>query len=79
MSNPLELIRYIATNLVNDEDSVSVQLIESEGESIIELRVSEADMSRVIGRGGSVIRSIRGLLRSCSLKDDKNYVLELVE
>ena len=79
MTQPVELIRYIVSNIINDINSVSVQLIEGETESIIELKVNESDMSRVIGRGGSIVRSMRGLLRSCSLKDDKNYVLEIIE
>ncbi len=79
MYTPVDLIRFIVSNIVQDMSTVSIELIEGEKESVIELRVSENDMSRVIGRGGSIVRSIRGLLRSCSLKNNKNYILELIE
>ena len=78
MFNPVELIHYIACSLVRNPEHVKVDEIPGNDETVIELRVLDSDISSIIGKRGSIIRSLRTMLRACSDRE-KNYVLELVE
>ena len=59
-----ELVQYIAENLVNSPDEVSVTRKETGRSVVLELSVASDDMGRVIGRNGRVANSIRALLRA---------------
>ena len=49
-----ELLTYVAQNLVDHPDQVSVTQHESDGETVLELRVAPEDMGKVIGRQGRI-------------------------
>jgi len=74
-----ELIEYIATQLVEDQDQVSVKEYEDGGRVRIELKVAKDDMGRVIGKGGRVANSIRVLLRVAAARESKRATLDIVE
>ena len=74
-----ELIEYIAKSLVDDPASVQVTEIERSTSIILELRVAQEDMGRVIGRGGRVANAMRTLLRVVAAKQGKRASLEIVE
>lgn len=67
-----ELVQYIAENLVNDPEQVTVVRKETSRSIILELSVASDDMGRVIGRSGRVANSIRALLRSLPNQDSDN-------
>ena len=52
-----ELIRYLAVNLVDRPDEVRVELVEERSANVYELEVAEADLGKVIGRGGKTARA----------------------
>ena len=54
-----DLLLYIAQNLVENPDAVSVTEIERDGELTLELRVAPEDMGKVIGRQGRIAKEIR--------------------
>ena len=75
-----ELVLYIAENLVNDPEKVSVVRKETNRSVVLELSVASDDMGRVIGRNGRVANSIRALLRSLPDQDGdrrKRVILEI--
>ncbi len=74
-----ELIEYIATQLVEDQDQVLVKEYEDGGRVRIELKVAKDDMGRVIGKGGRVANSIRVLLRVTAARESKRASLDIVE
>ncbi len=45
---------------------------------MIEVTVAESDMGRVIGRGGSVVTSIRSLVQVLAAKQGKRVNLEII-
>ncbi len=59
-----DLVQYIAENLVNAPDEVSIKRKETSRSVVLELSVASGDMGRVIGRNGRVANSIRALLRA---------------
>lgn len=73
------LITYIVQSLVDHPEEVRIQQIDSEKASIIELRVAPNDIGKVIGKNGRVAKSLRTLLSAASIKEDKNYTLEIVD
>ena len=74
-----ELVRFIAKSLVDDPDAVTVTSHEDGGEMIIELSVAPSDMGKVIGRQGRIAKAIRTVVKAASVKEDKKYMVEIVE
>lgn len=74
-----EFVEYIVKHLVDDPDAVQVTEIAGESSIVYELRVSQSDMGKVIGRNGRTVDSIRVLLIAVSRKTGKHATLEIVE
>jgi predicted RNA-binding protein YlqC (UPF0109 family) len=73
------LVTEIARALVDDPDAVSVEAI-SDGEgTVIRLRVSHADIGKVIGKQGRTARSVRTILSAASMKLKHRFSLDIVE
>lgn len=73
-----ELLLYVARNLVSDPDAVTVTEIETDEQTLLELRVADGDVGKVIGRQGRVAREIRTLIRSASQRGGKKVVVEII-
>ena len=71
------LVEYIAKNLVNDADAVSIERKDRGRTVVLELHVAQEDMGRVIGKGGRVANAIRSLLRATSERGRKRIILEI--
>ena len=74
-----ELIEYIAQSLVDKPEEVSVNEVEGQQASVIELKVAKEDFGKVIGRQGRTARAIRIILGAASAKMKKRFVLEILE
>ena len=74
-----ELIEYIAKQLVDKPDDVAVTEITGEQTSVIELRVAQEDLGKVIGKQGRTARAMRTILGAASTKVKKRSVLEIIE
>lgn len=74
-----DLVEYIAKTLVDDPSGVVVNMIEGEKSTILELKVSEGDIGKVIGKHGRIAKAIRTLLSASSTKSGKRVVLEILD
>ena len=74
-----DLLIYVARNLVNNPDEVNVTEVESEGGTILELRVAPEDGGKGIGRQGRIAREIRTLVRSVAQRSGKKVSVEIVD
>ena len=74
-----ELLTYIAQNLVDRPDAVSVKEYECDGETVLELHVAPEDMGKVIGRQGRIAKEIRTLIRSVAQRSGKRVFVEIVD
>ena len=74
-----ELLLYIAQNLVDAPEAVSVTQREEEDELVLELHVAENDMGKVIGRQGRSAREIRALMKSVAQRNGKKVSVEIVD
>ena len=73
------LVEDIARALVEDPQAVAVEVYDDEDETVVELRVPEQMIGKVIGKQGRTARAIRTVLSAVSDKLDRRYVLEIVE
>jgi predicted RNA-binding protein YlqC (UPF0109 family) len=74
-----DLVEYIAKSLVDDPAGVVVNMVEGEKSTILELKVSESDIGKVIGKQGRIARAIRTLLAASATKSGKRVVLEILD
>jgi predicted RNA-binding protein YlqC (UPF0109 family) len=74
-----ELVEYIAKSLVDDPSAVVVNMVEGEKSTILELKVSEGDIGKVIGKHGRIAKAIRTILSASSTKTGKRVVLEILD
>ena len=74
-----DLVEYLAKSLVNDPDAVSVQEMEGDRGTVIQLRVASGDIGKVIGKQGRIARAFRTLLSASASKDGKRYSLEIID
>jgi len=73
------LIEKIAKSLVDYPEQVVVQSVEGQQGTMLELKVSENDLGKIIGKQGRTARSIRSILNAASMKLKKRYGLEILE
>jgi predicted RNA-binding protein YlqC (UPF0109 family) len=73
-----ELVEYVAKSLVDDPAAVRVDVVEDNGETVLELHVADDDMGKVIGRNGSVAKALRTLLKVSAARDGEPVSLEIV-
>ncbi|MCB1307450.1 MAG: KH domain-containing protein [Leptospiraceae bacterium] len=76
---PVQLVEYIVGSLVSHPDEVAVRTIDGNEETIIEIRVAESDVGKVIGKNGSVARALRTLVSAIGASQQKNYALEIID
>ena len=74
-----DLLIYVAKNLVDNPDEVSVNTIENDDSVTFELRVAQEDMGKVIGRQGRIAKEIRTLMKAAGLKEDKKVTVDIVD
>ncbi len=75
-----ELVEYVARVLVDDPEKVEVTRVEGEQSTILELRVAEGDMGKIIGKQGRIANAIRILLNAAAVRQGKHrIVLEIID
>ncbi|HZK43808.1 MAG TPA: KH domain-containing protein [Syntrophomonadaceae bacterium] len=73
-----ELVEYIAKGLVDKPEEVEVTEVEGERSIIIELRVAQEDMGKVIGKKGRIAKAIRAMTRATATKEGKRVAVEIL-
>jgi len=74
-----QLIVDIAKALVDIPDDVEVRVVEGEQVTVLELRVAQSDLGKVIGKQGRTARSIRTILGAAGMKLNRRFTLEILE
>ncbi|OQX18870.1 MAG: RNA-binding protein [Desulfobulbaceae bacterium A2] len=74
-----ELVRFIAGRLVDHPDAVQVLAREDEESLVVELRVHQQDLGKVIGKQGRTAKAIRSLLGAAAQRHGKKARLDIVE
>ena len=74
-----EAIEIIVKSLVDEPENVDVREIDRNGTMLIEVRVAQQDVGKIIGKQGRTIRALRSLARIAGAKNNRRYLLEIVE
>ena len=73
-----ELLLYMAKNLVDNPDAVTVTEIPGDV-TVLELRVAPEDMGKVIGRQGRIAKEIRTVVRSYAQRTGAKVSVDIVD
>ncbi len=73
-----ELVENLAKALVDQPEKVVVNLIEKDKSTLIELKVAQEDMGKVIGKQGRIAKAIRTLVKVAATKQKKKVIVEII-
>jgi len=74
-----QLVEMIVKRLVDNPDQVEVNEVNGEHTNVIELKVAQTDIGKVIGRRGNTISAIRTILNNVGTKRGCRYVVEILD
>lgn len=74
-----ELVELLAKALVDNPDAVEVNQIEGEKSVVLELKVADEDMGKVIGKQGRIAKAIRTVAKAAAAKEGKRVVVEILQ
>ena len=74
-----ELVEVIAKALVDDPESVVVNEREEKKTTVLEVRVAESDMGKVIGKQGRIVKAIRSVVKAAAAKEDKKVIVDIMD
>ncbi len=74
-----ELLLYMAKNLVDDPDAVTVTEVSDEDGKVLELRVAPGDMGKVIGRQGRIAKEIRTIVKTVAQRTGEKVSVEIID
>ena len=73
-----ELVEVIAKSLVDYPDEVNVTETENEKDTVLELRVAQSDMGKVIGKQGRIAKAIRSVVKAAASKENKKVIVDIM-
>lgn len=73
-----ELLTEIAKTLVDHPDEVTVNVVEKERLTVLQLSVAKEDMGKVIGKKGKIAQAIRTVIKAASLPGSKKVVVDIL-
>ena len=74
-----ELLLYMAKNLVDDPEAVTVTEVADDDGTVLELRVAPGDMGKVIGRQGRIAKEIRTIVKTVAQRTGDKVTVEIVD
>ncbi|MDO4189099.1 MAG: KH domain-containing protein [Lachnospiraceae bacterium] len=74
-----ELVEVIAKSLVENPDKVVVTQKEDDKAIVVELKVAQSDMGKVIGKQGRIAKAIRSVVKAASAKETKKVLVDIVQ
>ena len=75
----LDLISYLAVNLVDHPDEVRIDLAEEDDREVFRVHLHPEDQGQFIGKNGQTVRAIRTLLAAVNAHGNQRFGLEIVE
>ena len=73
-----ELVEVIAKSLVDYPDEVQVTETENDKAVVLELKVAQSDMGKVIGKQGRIAKAIRTVVKAAASKEDRKVIVEIM-
>lgn len=73
-----ELLGILTNALVDEPDQVQIDAHENDDLLVLELRVADKDMGRVIGKGGRRAQAIRSIMKAKASRLDCRVAVDIV-
>lgn len=73
-----ELVEYLARSLVDDADAVTVEEADAGRVTVYEVTVAEADVGKLIGRQGKVIRAVRSVVKAAATRHGERVDVDVL-
>ncbi len=74
-----ELLEVIAKSLVDNPEEVVVTETSNERSILLELKVAQSDMGKVIGKQGRIAKAIRSVVKAAASKEDRKVIVEIMQ
>lgn len=74
-----ELVEVITKALVDNPESVVVTEREEKKATVLEVRVADSDMGKVIGKQGRIAKAIRSVVKAAASKEDKKVIVDILD
>lgn len=74
-----DLIDFIVKTLVDDPSAVEVKEVPGDKSVVLELKVKNEDIGKIIGKQGRIAKAMRTILNASASKEGKKYTLEIIE
>lgn len=73
-----DILETIILNLVDNKEEVEIKELEGEKSIVFEVKVSESDMGKIIGKQGRIAKSIRTVMKAVAMKEQKRVSVEFI-
>ena len=73
------VLTHVVRSIVDDPAAVVVESLDDDGKVVLEVRVGEGDLGRVIGRRGRTAMSIRNVVRAAAARDGVDVDVDFVD
>ncbi|MCR5604486.1 MAG: KH domain-containing protein [Lachnospiraceae bacterium] len=74
-----ELVEIIAKALVDKPDEVVVSEREDSSAIVVELKVAQSDMGKVIGKQGRIAKALRTVVKAASSKETRKVIVDILD
>ncbi len=72
-----ELVEVIAKALVDHPEEVVVTEKTEGNALVLEVKVADSDMGKVIGKQGRIAKAIRSVVKAAAAKEDKKVIVDI--
>lgn len=73
-----EILKTIIESLVDNKEAIEINEVDGEKSVVLEVKVDENDMGKVIGRQGKIAKSIRTVMKAVAAKEHKKVTVEFI-
>ena len=74
-----DLVEFLVRALVSDPESVRVSEIDEDNGTVLEVRVADDDLGRVIGKGGRIANAIRTIAKAAAVRIDRRVIVDILD
>ena len=74
----VELLTQIIKQIVDKPEEVTVNEVQGERSVVLEIKVADEDVGKVIGREGRIINALRQIIKAAAGKRNKRINIELL-
>lgn len=74
-----ELVEVIVKALVDNPDNVVINERTEKKTTILEVRVADSDMGKIIGKQGRIAKAIRSVVKAAAAKEDRKVIVDIVD